>query len=1211
MGAKVGGITIEIGGDATLLTNALKSINTDLSKTGAALKEVNKLLEVKPTGIEQLVDKNKLLNTQFNETNKKLELLNASYEEMSKQKGFDANSKEAIALRTEIEKTTREVNTLIGLNNEAYNKRNPDEYTQKINSLNQTLSTSNDRLKTVSELLKLDPKNADLVREKAELLTKNLGALQDKLQALKMKYAEMSQTPGFDENSKEAVALRDEIVRTNAELNKTSDELYNVGKKKDEVKKVTEAVKETEEKTKSLSERLKETGKSIEDVGKKLSIMSTAVAGVGTYAVKEFMGFEAEISKTAAAMGTTVDNIKDIEAEARHLGETTVFTAEESASAFTILAQAGYNATKQIEVAPNVLNLAAAGGLSMADSAKYLTGTLNGFAKQVTISVDETGELVTEFGEAKDVIKSGDKVFKDAGEATQYFSDLMAKGATLAKTNVGELGEAMSVTASVASGAFGQSAESVTVALLRLADQNVTASQAGTALNQVMARLYAPTDKAADALEALGFSAYDAAGNARDVNEVVDELNGLLSNMTAEQRAAAEKTIFGQRALKSFSQMTATSADKTHEFFEALSDVNGSAGKQAETMLDNLKGRMTLMTSALSEAGITLGEKLTPFIDKAISSVRSLALWFNGLDEQTVSTIATAGLLVAAIGPVTLVIGKVISALSVLMAHPVIATIAIATAGVVALVAAVNSFYDASNNSITAAMAETDAMKDYAEAMSNAATSTHDRIADAASVAKANTSEYKSYYKLLEQLDQYIDENGYVIAGNEKQVQYIQNELSDAFGIEIDLLGKQAGKYKEVRDEVEKVIKAEEARVVLNAYSAAYAKSLEEQQKSLEAVAEASEKSAEAHAKLDEAQSKMASNKDAYDALKKRADSLRYLYDMALRSGSDGTWYAEELAKIGVEMQHLEEEYNDLTLIVPEYEEQVRLADAAMQDASFAYAENTRLVEQYGALQRAVAEGDVAKMTDAIIGLRTNMYTAQTATKDTLLKQAEDYDTYYNRMIKAAKDGSIKLSNAQLEEMRTTRNLMWGEYNKASNEAYSAGVNNAANYSKGFTSKKKAIIDEAYGIGKNITEGLAKGIKDFGYLTQEAAETVTGGALRTMKNVGVIKSPSHVTQYFGKMLDLGLSKGLLDNAYLPENAAEDVMSGSLDSFNGNGILTAQRSGFGGSSNTTNNTNVGGMTFIINSQPGQNVQELARQVSIEVQRQINSQRAVFA
>ena len=284
------------------------------------------------------------------------------------------------------------------------------------------------------------------------------------------------------------------------------------------------------------------------------------------------MSFDSAMSQVAATMGTTVDKIGDVKAKAEEMGRTTKYTATEAAEGMNILAQAGLSADEQISGIGTVLNLASAGAMSLEESASYTAGAVKGF---------------------------GDSM----GNAS-YYADLMAKGATLANTDVRGLGEAFSGSAATAKN-YGQAADSVTLSLLRLAEQNVTGSEASTALNRAMADLYTPTDNASKALDQLGLSAYKSNGEAKDFNDLVDELNGSLQGMTAEQKNNALATIFTTQGLQAFNKMTASSDATVQKFWKGIQDSSGSAAQQAATQLDNLKGDITLLSSATE--GLELG----------------------------------------------------------------------------------------------------------------------------------------------------------------------------------------------------------------------------------------------------------------------------------------------------------------------------------------------------------------------------------------------------------------------------------------------------------------------------------------------------------------------------------------------------------------------------------------------------------------------------
>lgn len=299
---------------------------------------------------------------------------------------------------------------------------------------------------------------------------------------------------------------------------------------------------------------------------------SAAAVAFTKTSIDSGMNFDTAMSQVAATMGTTVDKIGNVEAKAEEMGRTTKYTATEAAEGMNILAQAGLSADEQISGIGTVLNLASAGAMSLEESASYTAGAVKGFG--------------------------------DSMSNASYYADLMAKGATLANTDVRGLGEAFSGSAATAKN-YGQAADSVTLSLLRLAEQNVTGSEASTALNRAMADLYTPTDDASKALNQLGVSAYEANGDAKDFNDLVDELNGSLQGMTAEQKNNALATIFTTQGLQAFNKMTASSDATVQKFWKGIQDSSGSAAQQAATQLDNLKGDITLLSSATE--GLELG----------------------------------------------------------------------------------------------------------------------------------------------------------------------------------------------------------------------------------------------------------------------------------------------------------------------------------------------------------------------------------------------------------------------------------------------------------------------------------------------------------------------------------------------------------------------------------------------------------------------------
>lgn len=331
--------------------------------------------------------------------------------------------------------------------------------------------------------------------------------------------------------------------------------------------------------------------KTVGKVAKTAMVAGSAAAVAFTKtSIDAGMSFDSAMSQVAATMGTTVDKIGNVKAKAEEMGRTTKYTATEAAEGMNILAQAGLSADEQISGIGTVLNLASAGAMSLEESASYTAGAVKGFG--------------------------------DSMSNASYYADLMAKGATLANTDVRGLGEAFSGSAATAKN-YGQAADSVTLSLLRLAEQNVTGSEASTALNRAMADLYTPTDDASKALDQLGVSAYKSNGEAKDFNDLVDELNGSLHGMTAEQKNNALATIFTTQGLQAFNKMTASSDATVQKFWKGIQDSSGSAAQQAATQLDNLQGDITLLSSATEGLQLAFYNTFSGTIRGAIKGITS------------------------------------------------------------------------------------------------------------------------------------------------------------------------------------------------------------------------------------------------------------------------------------------------------------------------------------------------------------------------------------------------------------------------------------------------------------------------------------------------------------------------------------------------------------------------------------------------------------
>lgn len=108
-GAKIRGITIELGADTTGISKALGGLNSEISSTQKQLKDVEKLLKLDPSNTELLRQKQELLNKAVETSKEKVDALKQAQAELGERteenaKQYDAIEREIISCETEQKK---------------------------------------------------------------------------------------------------------------------------------------------------------------------------------------------------------------------------------------------------------------------------------------------------------------------------------------------------------------------------------------------------------------------------------------------------------------------------------------------------------------------------------------------------------------------------------------------------------------------------------------------------------------------------------------------------------------------------------------------------------------------------------------------------------------------------------------------------------------------------------------------------------------------------------------------------------------------------------------------------------------------------------------------------------------------------------------------------------------------------------------------------
>lgn len=108
-GAKIRGITIELGADTTGISKALGGLNSEISSTQKQLKDVEKLLKLDPSNTELLRQKQELLSKAVETSKEKVDALKQAQAELGERteenaKQYDAIEREIISCEAEQKK---------------------------------------------------------------------------------------------------------------------------------------------------------------------------------------------------------------------------------------------------------------------------------------------------------------------------------------------------------------------------------------------------------------------------------------------------------------------------------------------------------------------------------------------------------------------------------------------------------------------------------------------------------------------------------------------------------------------------------------------------------------------------------------------------------------------------------------------------------------------------------------------------------------------------------------------------------------------------------------------------------------------------------------------------------------------------------------------------------------------------------------------------
>lgn len=472
--------------------------------------------------------------------------------------------------------------------------------------------------------------------EQQEKLTKKLSDQKTKQEELKTKIdaakeAYEKSTAETGKNSEQSKALKDELDKLEKEftanetaIGKTETALANQTVKTEKSK---TALMNMEAELKNVNDQLKDNklekfatacdtaGTKMESFGKKMSVVSAGIAGIGAASIKAFTeldeGYDTIVTKTGAT-GEALEGL--------------------TKSADNVFGTMPEDMSTVGEAIGGVNTRFHTTGTELEKTSKQFIqfATING--TNVTQSVDQVDKIMKAWN-------------VDASQTGNLLGLLTAKAQ---ETGI-----------------------SVDTLESNVLDNNAAFKEMGLSLPQainLMAQFDANGVDSTQAMAGLKKALQNATAEGKSMDEALSETIGSIKNAKTETEAMQIATeLFGK---KGAAEMTKAIRENRIDLTSLSSSMEEYGTTVEDTYngtldpIDNAKVAMNNAKLALSTLASTAQTSAAPMIEKLTGKIQELTKWFTSLSPAQQETILKVGLVVAAIGPLSIGFGKVAKGIS-------------------------------------------------------------------------------------------------------------------------------------------------------------------------------------------------------------------------------------------------------------------------------------------------------------------------------------------------------------------------------------------------------------------------------------------------------------------------------------------------------------------------------------------------------------------
>ncbi|WP_427007200.1 phage tail tape measure protein [Pseudarthrobacter sp. H2] len=306
------------------------------------------------------------------------------------------------------------------------------------------------------------------------------------------------------------------------------------------------------------------------------------------FAVTSAADYEQSLNIFQSVSGATAEQMKQVATRSRELGKDISLpgvSAKDASLAMVELAKAGLSVNDSLVASKGVLSLAKAGQMDTAAAAEIAANALMSFGLK--------------------------------GEEANRVADLLAAAANASSAGVSDLGISLSQASAVAA-MTKRPVEDVVTQLALMANAGLKGSDAGTSVKSMLMALISPSSTAAGAMKSIGFNAYEAGGQLKTTQKIIQDMTKALEGKTDAQKNSLLADIFGSDGIRAASIIMKDGVAGYDKMRDAVMK-QGSAAQLAAAQNAGFNGAMDALKSSLETVAIDVGIKLLPSLTAIVT----------------------------------------------------------------------------------------------------------------------------------------------------------------------------------------------------------------------------------------------------------------------------------------------------------------------------------------------------------------------------------------------------------------------------------------------------------------------------------------------------------------------------------------------------------------------------------------------------------------